>query len=59
MSSNRVPGPTWARSNSASLTRRAYGSTRYAQSAGRSPQGVGKVLAGGDLDSLRHADSGR
>jgi hypothetical protein len=38
MSSNRVPGPTWARSNSASLTRRAYGSTRYAQSAGRSPQ---------------------
>jgi hypothetical protein len=38
MSSSRVPGPTPARSNSASLARRAYGSNRYAQSAARSPQ---------------------
>src|SRR6516164_2885967 len=38
MSNSRVPGPTCARSNSASLARRAYGSTRYAQSAARSPQ---------------------
>src|SRR6516165_7029823 len=38
MSSSRVPGPTPARSYSASLAGRAYGSIRYAQSAARSPQ---------------------
>ncbi len=38
MSSSRVPGPTPAWSNSASLAGRAYGSIRYAQSVARSPQ---------------------